>query len=65
MEKQQIPEHAEHALFQLTAAVRNLASEESIYGDFISSGAIYQLCQTVDLFSSNLDIVSNISRILR
>ncbi|KAK4879012.1 hypothetical protein RN001_007158 [Aquatica leii] len=63
-EKIPIPEHTEHALFQLTGALRNLAADESIYEDFISTETIFQLCRTLDLFSSNLDIVSNISRTL-
>ncbi|KAF5303070.1 hypothetical protein FQR65_LT08399 [Abscondita terminalis] len=61
-EKTSIPEHTEHALFQLTGALRNLAADEMVYQDFISTETIFQLCQTLDLFSSNLDIVSNISR---
>lgn len=58
-----MPEQTNHALFQLTGALRNIVSEENIYETFISCGAIQQLCQTIDLFSSDLDIVSNISRI--
>ncbi|KAF2880199.1 hypothetical protein ILUMI_26000 [Ignelater luminosus] len=64
LEKIQIPEQTDHALFQLTGALRNLASDEDIYNDFVSTETVYQLCQTMDLFSSNLDIVSNISRTL-
>ncbi|RZB39285.1 armadillo repeat-containing protein 2 [Asbolus verrucosus] len=63
VDKSQMPEQTNHALFQLTGALRNIVSEEAIYDTFISGGAIPQLCQTMDLFSSDLDIISNISRI--
>lgn len=60
-----MPQHTNHAIFQLTGALRNLISEESNFEIFISSAAIHQLCQSLELFSADLDIVSNISRILR
>lgn len=60
-----MPQHTNHAVFQLTGALRNLISEESNYEIFISSGAVQQLCQGLELFTADLDIVSNISRILR
>ncbi|KYB28497.1 armadillo repeat-containing protein 2 isoform X2 [Tribolium castaneum] len=63
MDKTQMPEQTNHALFQLTGALRNIVSEETIYETFISCGAIQQLCQTMELFSADLDIISNISRI--
>lgn len=60
-----MPQHTNHAIFQLTGALRNLISEESNYEAFIVSGAVQQLCQSLELFINDLDIVSNISRILR
>lgn len=60
-----MPQHTNHAVFQLTGALRNLISEESNYEVFIASGAIQQLCQGLEFFAADLDIVSNISRILR
>ncbi|KAG5874097.1 hypothetical protein JTB14_005894 [Gonioctena quinquepunctata] len=63
-EKSSMPEQTNHALFQLTGALRNLVSEEHIYETFISCGAIPQLFQTLDIFSSDLDTVANISRTL-
>ncbi|KAJ3654800.1 hypothetical protein Zmor_013962 [Zophobas morio] len=63
-DKTSMPEQTNHALFQLTGALRNIVSEETIYETFISCGAVQQLCQTMNLFSSDLDIISNISRIL-
>lgn len=65
IEKAPIPQHTNHAIFQLTGALRNLVSEETNYESFISSTAIQQLCQCLELFTADLDIVSNISRILR
>ncbi|KAL3283552.1 hypothetical protein HHI36_006691 [Cryptolaemus montrouzieri] len=53
-----------HALFQLTAALRNLASEDTIYERFNTSGVTSELCVTLDVFSSDSDVISNISRTL-
>ncbi|CAH2004338.1 unnamed protein product [Acanthoscelides obtectus] len=63
-EKSTMPEQTTHVLFQLTAALRNLVSEELVYDTFISFGTIPQLCQTLELFFSDVDIVTNISRTL-
>nr|CAH7759819.1 unnamed protein product [Callosobruchus chinensis] len=63
-EKSTMPEQTTHVLFQLTGALRNLVSEELVYDTFISFGTIPQLCQTLELFSSDIDIVTNISRTL-
>lgn len=63
MEKLQIPEQTNHALFQLTGALRNVASDEDIYENFVTSQAIPELCLTMDIFTTDLDIISNISRI--
>lgn len=60
-----MPEQTNHALFQMTGALRNLVSEELVYDTFISCGTITQICQTLEIFSSDLDIVTNISRTLR
>lgn len=64
-EKTNMPEQTNHALFQLTGALRNIVSEEHIFETFISCGAVAQLCETMELFNSDLDIISNISRIFR
>ncbi|XP_065163837.1 armadillo repeat-containing protein 2 isoform X2 [Atheta coriaria] len=63
LEKLQIPEQTNHALFQLTGALRNVASDEDIYENFVTSQAIPELCLTMDIFTTDLDIISNISRI--
>ncbi|CAH2005835.1 unnamed protein product [Acanthoscelides obtectus] len=63
-EKSTMPEQTTHVLFQLTGALRNLVSEELVYDTFISFGTIPQLCQTLELFFSDVDIVTNISRTL-
>ncbi|KAJ8918425.1 hypothetical protein NQ315_008122 [Exocentrus adspersus] len=63
-ERNVMPDQTSHALFQLTGALRNLVSEELVYDTFISCGAITQLCRTLEIFSSDLDIVANISRTL-
>lgn len=58
-------EQTRHCLFQLTGALRNLASDDSIYEKFNTSGATSELCATLELFSEDLDVISNISRIFR
>ncbi|XP_057664414.1 armadillo repeat-containing protein 2 [Diorhabda carinulata] len=61
-EKSVIPDQSHHALYQLTGALRNLVSEERMYDSFIECGTIPQLCLTLEIFASDLDIVANISR---
>jgi hypothetical protein len=52
-------------LFQLTGALRNVAGEEEMFPQFVSTGAVNELCKAMELFSSELDVISNISRTLR
>ncbi|XP_049839067.1 armadillo repeat-containing protein 2 isoform X1 [Schistocerca gregaria] len=59
-----LPEQTSHALFQLTGALRNVAGEETMFPQFVSTGAINALCKVMDLFSSDLDVISNASRTL-
>ncbi|XP_021923025.1 armadillo repeat-containing protein 2 isoform X2 [Zootermopsis nevadensis] len=59
-----IPEQTSHALFQLTGALRNVAGEEEMFPKFVSTGAVNELCKAMDFFSSDLDVISNISRTL-
>lgn len=65
MERTHKPEQTNHVLFQLTAALRNLVSDENVYEILISCGAINPLCQTLEIFSSDQDVIANISRTLR
>ncbi|XP_030747859.1 armadillo repeat-containing protein 2 isoform X2 [Sitophilus oryzae] len=64
IDKTPMPQQTNHVMFQLTGALRNLVSEDRIYDNFISSGAVVQLCQTLNEFSNDVDIVTNISRTL-
>ncbi|XP_066248328.1 armadillo repeat-containing protein 2 isoform X2 [Euwallacea similis] len=63
-EKTTLPKQINHVLFQLTGTLRNIVSEEHIYDSFVFCGTVLQLCQALDLFSSDGDIVANISRTL-
>jgi hypothetical protein len=65
VEGSRIPEQTSHALFQLTGALRNVAGEEEMFPQFVSTGAVNELCRAMELFSPDLDIISNISRTLR
>lgn len=65
MELINIPEQTSHALFQLTGAMRNVASEEPAFIKFVNTGAVTELCRTMELFSADLDLISNMSRTLR
>ncbi|KAJ4439022.1 hypothetical protein ANN_14978 [Periplaneta americana] len=64
VEGSRIPEQTSHALFQLTGALRNVAGEEEMFSQFVTTGAVNELCQAMELFSSDLDVISNISRTL-
>uniref|UniRef100_A0A1B6CHS7 Armadillo repeat-containing protein 2 n=1 Tax=Clastoptera arizonana TaxID=38151 RepID=A0A1B6CHS7_9HEMI len=64
VERIMIPEPTKHALFQLTGSLRNVASEESTLPKYVSTGTVYELCQAMELFSADLDLISNISRTL-
>ncbi|XP_014251201.1 armadillo repeat-containing protein 2 [Cimex lectularius] len=57
-----IPEQTSHAMFQLTGTLRNVASEEITLSHFVKTGAIGQLCTSMELFSADLDLVSNLAR---
>ncbi|KAK9511340.1 hypothetical protein O3M35_000009 [Rhynocoris fuscipes] len=57
-----IPEQTSHAMFQLTGALRNVASEDITWQYFVETGAIAQLCKTMELFSADLDLISNVAR---
>nr|CAD7260173.1 unnamed protein product [Timema shepardi] len=61
-EGSRISEQTSHALFQLTGALRNVAGEEYMFPHFVSTGAVTELCRTMELFSSDLDVISNVSR---
>lgn len=49
----------------MTGAIRNLASEEKIFDNFIECGVVVELCKTMELFHSDIDVISNIARTLR
>ncbi|XP_050309639.1 armadillo repeat-containing protein 2 isoform X2 [Anthonomus grandis grandis] len=63
-DKAPLPKQTNHVLFQLTGALRNLVSEEHIYDSFIFCGTVFQVCQSLELFCNDQDIVANISRTL-
>lgn len=60
-----LPEQTSHAVFQLTGALRNIAGEETTFSMLVSNGAVSQLCQSMELFSTDLDLVTNIARTFR
>ncbi|KAK3926675.1 Armadillo repeat-containing protein 2 [Frankliniella fusca] len=57
-----IPEQTSHAIFQLTGALRNIAGEESTFPMLEANGAVCQLCISMEFFSCDLDLVTNIAR---
>ncbi|XP_066138168.1 armadillo repeat-containing protein 2 isoform X2 [Euwallacea fornicatus] len=63
-EKTPLPKQTNHVLFQLTGTLRNVVSEEHVYDSFVFCGTVLQLCQALHLFSSDGDIIANISRTL-
>ena len=51
---------------QLTGTMRNVAGDGLFVEDFvINSGGIHVLCKLLKLFSTDMDIISNVARILR
>ncbi|XP_044752199.1 armadillo repeat-containing protein 2 isoform X2 [Coccinella septempunctata] len=64
IDKITMTEQTRHVLFQLTGALRNLASDDAIYERFNVSRATSELCVTMELFFEDPDVISNISRIL-
>ena len=53
------------ALFQLTAVLRNVAGDEYVHHQLISSGAMRQITRLLSLFHNDIDVVSNLARIFR
>lgn len=60
-----MPETALQALFQLTGTLRHVAGDASALPAFITTGALTQLCRSLQLFSGDPDLMSNIARTLR
>lgn len=65
MEGGRVPEQTSHALFQLTGTLRNVAGEDDMFSSFVATGAVFELCRAMELFASDLDVISNVSRTLR
>uniref|UniRef100_A0A8C5QXW5 Armadillo repeat containing 2 n=1 Tax=Leptobrachium leishanense TaxID=445787 RepID=A0A8C5QXW5_9ANUR len=53
-----------HLLVQLTATLRNLADLSPSRPKFLASNALAELCVLLDLYMSDKDICTNVSRIL-
>lgn len=60
-----IPEQTSHGIFQLTGALRNIASVQDKKALLAQCGAIAELCKCATLFSGNTDLVTNLVRIIR
>lgn len=64
-ERQILPETINHILYQLTGALRNVVNDRKHYAELLSSGGLTTMYRTLELFSGDIDVVTNISRILR
>ncbi|CAB3373842.1 Hypothetical predicted protein [Cloeon dipterum] len=63
-ESSSVPEKVQPALFQLTGALRHMASDQAGLPFLASCGAVAQLCRTLQLFPNDPDLVSNVVRTL-
>lgn len=64
-ERQILPETINHVLYQLTGTLRNVVNDRKFYAELLSSGGLITIYRTLELFSGDIDVVTNISRILR
>ena len=65
LESKRVSEQTGHALYQLTGVLRNLANVESTLARLVTSGATAQISSVLSLFSADMDVISNVARILR
>ena len=65
LESKRVSEQTGHALYQLTGVLRNLANVEATLARLVSSGATAQISSVLALFSADMDVISNVARILR
>jgi len=63
-ERSNVPEKVLPALFQLTGALRHMASDQAGLPSLAASGAVAQLSRTLQLFPDDPDLVSNVVRTL-
>lgn len=64
-ERQVLPETVNHVLYQLTGTLRNVVNDRQFYVELLSSGGLVTIYRALELFSGDIDVVTNISRILR
>lgn len=64
-EHQILSETINHVLYQLTGTLRNVVNDKKFYTELLSSGGLITIYRTLELFSGDIDVVKNISRILR
>ncbi|XP_050524362.1 armadillo repeat-containing protein 2 isoform X2 [Daktulosphaira vitifoliae] len=63
-ERPKLPESITHVLFQLTGALRNVINNSAFYPELISSGGLATIYRNLELFSDDIDVITNISRIV-
>lgn len=64
-ERHVLPETVNHVLYQLTGTLRNVVNDRRFYAELLSSGGLTTMYRTLELFSRDIDVVTNISRIFR
>jgi len=64
-ERQVLPEIINHVLYQITGTLRNVVNDRKFYVELLSSGGLVTVYRALELFSGDIDVVTNISRILR
>ncbi|XP_025413160.1 armadillo repeat-containing protein 2 isoform X2 [Sipha flava] len=61
-ERQILPETINHVLYQLTGTLRNIVNDRKFYDQLLFSGGLKTMYRSLELFSGDIDVVTNIAR---
>jgi hypothetical protein len=64
-ERQILPETINHVLYQLTGTLRNIVNDRKFYDQLLFSGGLKTMYRSLELFSGDIDVVTNIARTFR
>ena len=62
--ERKIPDETSHVLFQLTGVIRNLVNDLTTQNRLVTMSGIGLICRCLALFTTDLDVVCNITRTL-
>jgi hypothetical protein len=64
-ESKQVSENIQNGVFQLTSILRSVVGIESALTDVANSGLLEEVCNSISWTLTDIDVLSNIVRILR